>query len=107
MLRSGFVHATQTGKLPVQQVVLHRTLGPTLLPILSCVNPTFINVVANSVIVRAVCNLPKVKRLFIGNTLGHSCSLILDLAVLINTLAVLFGTVISILCTIVSPGVHC
>lgn len=101
------IHATHTGNLSRSLIIVHRTFGGSLVRVMAMTKLRVNNLLSKSIVTRAMFSVPKLKHLLMSSVRVESCGIIRTLLLFFTARCVLVGLVMSILCNIVGPEMHC
>ena len=105
IIRKDFIRTARAKGLKEHVVVLRHGLKGALLPVVSYLGPAFAAMLAGSVVVEEIFNLPGIGTHFIRSALNRDYNLVLGTIILYSSLLVFLNLVVDVLYTVLDPRV--
>ena len=105
IIRKDYIRTARAKGLSEWAVVLRHSLKGALLPVVSYLGPAFAAMLAGSVVVEEIFNLPGIGTHFIRSALNRDYNLVLGTIILYSSLLVFLNLVVDILYTMLDPRV--
>jgi oligopeptide transport system permease protein len=105
VIRKDYIRTARAKGLKERLVVLRHALKGALLPVVSYLGPAFAALLAGSVVVEEIFNLPGVGTHFVRSALNRDYNLVLGTIILYSSLLVMLNMLVDILYTVLDPRV--
>jgi len=105
VIRKDYIRTARAKGLVERLVVMRHALKGALLPVVSYLGPAFAALLAGSVVVEEIFNLPGVGTHFVRSALNRDYNLVLGTIILYSSLLVFLNMVVDILYTVLDPRV--
>ena len=105
IIRKDYIRTARAKGLVERLVVMRHALKGALLPVVSYLGPAFAGLLAGSVVVEEIFNLPGIGTHFVRSALNRDYNLVLGTIIFYSTLLVFLNMVVDILYTVLDPRV--
>lgn len=105
IIRKDFIRTARAKGLAEHAVVMSHAMRGAILPVVSYMGPAVAALLAGSVVVEEIFNLPGVGKLFVRAALNRDYNMVLGTVILYSTVLVFLNLVVDILYTVIDPRV--
>lgn len=105
VIRKDFIRTARAKGLTEHAVVVTHALRGAILPVVSYMGPAVAALLAGSVVVEEIFNLPGVGKLFVRAALNRDYNMVLGTVILYSTVLVFLNLLVDILYTVIDPRV--
>lgn len=105
IIRKDYIRTARAKGLAERLVVMRHALKGSLLPVVSYLGPAFAGLLAGSVVVEEIFNLPGIGTHFVRSALNRDYNLVLGTIIFYSSLLVFLNMVVDILYTVLDPRV--
>lgn len=105
IIRKDFIRTARAKGLTEHAVVVAHAMRGAILPVVSYMGPAVAALLAGSVVVEEIFNLPGVGKLFVRAALNRDYNMVLGTVILYSTVLVFLNLLVDILYTVIDPRV--
>lgn len=105
VIRKDFIRTARAKGLTEHAVVLSHALRGAILPVVSYMGPAVAALLAGSVVVEEIFNLPGVGKLFVRAALNRDYNMVLGTVILYSSVLVFLNLVVDVLYSVIDPRV--
>jgi len=106
VIRKDFIRTARAKGLTEHAVVITHAMRGAILPVVSYMGPAVAALLAGSVVVEEIFNLPGVGKLFVRAALNRDYNMVLGTVILYSTVLVFLNLLVDILYTVIDPRVN-
>jgi oligopeptide transport system permease protein len=106
VLMSGFIRTARAKGMPERTVILRHALRPALLPVVSYLGPATAAVLAGSLVVETVFNIPGIGKYLVQGALNRDYLLVMGIVIVYATLTLVMNLLVDLIYGVLDPRIR-